>query len=98
MLPSLGTTDRASISDVTGLDGAAVAERQGRVGGESCCSSREGQRRPKGGAAQFVHGFFSVCGGRSRSLTYLLRKIQYFYTVLAYGASTPPLIYPLASH
>ena len=30
-------------------------------------------------------------------LTYLLRKIQYFYMVLVYGASTPALIYPLAS-
>ena len=44
--------------------------------------------------------FFLFVAVTRAILTYpnkVLRKIQYFYVVLVYGASTPALIYPLAS-
>ena len=67
------------------------------MGGESCCSSREGERRPDVERPNLSMVFFLFVAAARASLTYLLRKIQYFYTVLAYGASTPARIYPLAS-
>ena len=52
-------------------------------------------------AAGFVHGFF-VAARRSSERSVptfctLLRKIQYFYVVHVYGASTLALIYLLAT-
>ena len=44
--------------------------------------------------------FFLFVAVTGAILTYpnkVLRIIQYFYVVLVYGASTPALIYPLAS-
>jgi hypothetical protein len=94
MLPSLGTTDRASISDVTGLDGAAVAERRGRVGGESCCSSREGQRSPKVERPNLSMVFFLfVAAAREVSLIYYV-KYSIFTQYLPTGLLRPPLSIP----
>ena len=67
------------------------------MGGESCCSSREGERRPDVERPNLSMVFFLFVAAARAILTYLLRKIQYFYVVLVNGASTPALIYPLAS-
>ena len=63
MLPPLGTTGHASISDVTGWGGGCSASRAG--GGGDLLLVQKGREAPRGGAAEFVHGFVSVCGGRS---------------------------------
>ena len=71
---------------------------EGRWGGVLLLIQR-GTEALQAGAAEFVHVFFFLFVAAARAiLTNLLRKIQYFYAVLAYGASTPALIYPLANH
>ena len=98
MLPPLGTTGRASIFDVTGWGGGCWALRA--AGGGDLLLVQRGREAPRGGAAEFVYGFFLFVVVTQAILTYpnkVLRKIQYIYVVLVYGASMPALIYPLAS-
>jgi hypothetical protein len=59
MLPPLGMTGRASISDVTRWGGGCCASRA--AGGGDLLLIQRGREAPRGRAAEFVHGFFSVC-------------------------------------
>jgi hypothetical protein len=91
---------QAAPAFLTSPDEAADAARRGRLGEEICCLSREGERHLEVGRPNLSMVFFLFVAVTRAILTYpnkVLRKIQYFYVVLVYGASTPALIYPLAS-
>ena len=74
MLPPLGTTGRASIvSDVTGWGGGCCASRV--AGGGVLLLVQRGREAPRGGAAEFVHGFFLFAAVTER---FSLLRIKYY--------------------
>jgi hypothetical protein len=73
MLPPLGTTGRASISDVTGWGGGCCTSRA--AGGGDLLLVQRGREVPRGGAAEFVHVFFCLWRSLER---FSLIRIKYY--------------------